>query len=209
MPFPDGHYPNCFMGTYRIRPSSVIPRRVGIFRPVVSHRKAASASVRPRKGDVSFNVSKLKANNMTDNFDSFISNLQEKIFAETREAFGEAGFRRWRHPLYRGRLSDADAHAQVTGKCGDTMEIFLKFENDRVCDAAYVTDGCGSSTVCGSFAAEMALGKDPDQLAAITGEAILKEIGRFPEDDRHCAFLAAETIQEALSRYMTARCKKR
>jgi nitrogen fixation NifU-like protein len=139
---------------------------------------------------------------MADNFDAFVENLQEQIFDETREAFGEAGFQRWRNPLYRGPLNAPDAHARVKGTCGDTMQIFLKFENDRVCDAAYLTDGCGSSTVCGSFAAEMAIGRNPDELVEITGDAILEKLGRFPEEDRHCAFLAAETLQEALSRYM-------
>lgn len=140
---------------------------------------------------------------MTDKIDAFVAELQEQIFAETREAFGEAGFERWRNPLYRGPLNDADSHARVKGTCGDTMEIFLKFDaHDRVCDAAYLTDGCGSSTVCGSFAAEMTLGRTPDELTEITGEAVLEKIGRFPDDDQHCAFLAAATIQEALSLYM-------
>lgn len=140
---------------------------------------------------------------MNDNFDVFVEKLQEQIFDETRQAFGEAGFQRWRSPLYRGPLSNADSHARVTGDCGDTMQIFLKFEDNRVCDAAYLTDGCGSSTVCGSFAAEMALGKTPDELTDITGNAILEKIGTFPEEDQHCAFLAATTVQEALRRYMT------
>ena len=139
---------------------------------------------------------------MADNLDAFVENLQQRIFDETREAFGEAGFQRWRNPLYRGPLDAPDAHAQVKGNCGDTMQIFLKFENDRVCDAAYLTDGCGSSTVCGSFAAEMAIGKTADELIEITGDAILEKLGRFPEEDRHCAFLAADTLQEALNRYM-------
>lgn len=43
------------------------------------------------------------------------------------------------------------------------------------------------------------------ELMNITGEAILEKIGRFPEEDRHCAFLAAETLQEALNQYMLAR----
>jgi NifU-like protein involved in Fe-S cluster formation len=139
---------------------------------------------------------------MTDKIDAFVAELQEQIFAETREAFGEAGFQRWRNPLFRGPLADADSHARVKGTCGDTMEIFLKFDNDRVSDAAYLTDGCGSSTVCGSFAAEMTLGKTPDELPDITGEAILEKIGRFPEEDQHCAFLAATTVQEAFRQYM-------
>jgi len=140
---------------------------------------------------------------MTDKLDEFVQNLQQQIFDETREAFGEAGFQRWRNPLYRGPLADADSHARITGECGDTMEMFLKFSDDRVCDAAYLTDGCGSSTVCGSFAAEMAIGKTPDELTDITGDAVLEKLGTFPEEDRHCAFLAAATVQEALNLYMS------
>lgn len=138
-----------------------------------------------------------------DNFDSFVESLQEEIFEDTRKAYGEIGFQRWRNPLYHGRMDKPDAHAKVTGTCGDTMEIFLKFENNRVKDASYVTDGCGSSTVCGSFAAEMALQKNPDELTDITGEAILNKLGTFPEEDEHCAYLAAETLQAALHIYMT------
>ncbi len=140
---------------------------------------------------------------MSDNFDAFIDKLQQQVFDETRDAFGEAGFQRWRHPLYNGRLENPDSHARITGKCGDTMEIFLIFENGHVKSAAYTTDGCGSSTICGSFTAEMAFGKTPDELAEITGEKVLEKIGTFPEEDRHCAFLAAETLQAALSQYMT------
>lgn len=141
---------------------------------------------------------------MNDRFDAFVDNLQAQIFDEAREAFGEAGFQRWRNPLFRGPLADADAVGTVTGACGDTMEMYLKFENGRVKAAAYRTDGCGSSTVCASFAAEMAHGCTPEALTDITGEAILEKIGRFPEEDHHCAFLAAETIQEALNGYMRA-----
>ena len=71
-----------------------------------------------------------------------------------------------------------------------------------------MTDGCGASTVCGSFAAEIVHGKTPDELTEITGETILKTIGRFPKENEHCAFLAAETIQEALQKYMTRQMKK-
>lgn len=110
-----------------------------------------------------------------DKFDLFIENLQEQIFEDTKRAYGEAGFQRWRNPIYQGRMKNSDAHAKITGQCGDTMEIFLKFENNRVMDASFVTDGCGSSSLCGSFAVEMALRKNPDELTDITGEAILKK----------------------------------
>ena len=137
-----------------------------------------------------------------DDFDSFVNNLQEQIFNEAREAYGEKGFHRWRNPRYNGKMAIYDGHARITGECGDTMEIFLKFENDRVKQASYFTDGCAASSICGSFAAQLAMGKDPDELTDINGDAVLKEIGRLPEADKHCAVLAAATLQEALSNYM-------
>ena len=93
-------------------------------------------------------------------------------------------------------------HAKVKGKCGDSIEIFLKFENNRITQASFLTDGCGPSFVCGSYAAEMAIGKDPDELVGITGEVILEKLGGLPEENEHCAFLAAESLQEALNDYM-------
>lgn len=142
---------------------------------------------------------------MRPDFDAVVKELQGKIFDEAKDALGEEGFQRWRNPLYNGKLENADSHARITGKCGDTMEVFLIFEGDRVKRASFITDGCGSSTVCGSFAVEMAIGKSTDQLCEITGEKILERLGRFPKEDEHCAFLASETLQEALNNYMTSR----
>jgi nitrogen fixation NifU-like protein len=139
---------------------------------------------------------------MKDKLDQFVDELQNRIFEETRQAYGELGFERWRNPLYRGALPDADGYGRVTGTCGDTMQIFLKIENDRVKVASFLTDGCGSSTVCGSLAAELALGKTTEELTDISGDDILQILGGFPEEDRHCAFLAAETLQEALGDYV-------
>ena len=139
---------------------------------------------------------------MDNDFEAFVENMQQQVFVEAKDAFGEAGFQRWCHPLYNGRMENPDSHARITGKCGDTMEIFLCFENGRVKTATYVTDGCGSSTICGSFTAEMAIGKTPDELLGITGKKVLEKIGTFPEEDQHCAFLAAETLQAALDQYM-------
>ena len=137
-----------------------------------------------------------------NNFDQFMNDLQERIFDEAREAYGEKGFNRWRNPRFNGRMESADSFARVTGDCGDSIEIYLQIEDHWITDASYFTDGCGSSNICGSFAAELAIGKDLDAVADIDGEAVLNAIGRLPSDDRHCADLAAAALQEALSRYM-------
>ena len=77
------------------------------------------------------------------------------------------------------------------------MEIYLKFRDGVVQKATYFTDGCGSSALCGSFAAELAMGRNPDEVCRITGADVLKELGTSPKDEEHCAALAAETDEEA------------
>jgi len=143
-----------------------------------------------------------------NDLDEFVSELQEQIYQETKEAYGEEGFERWLNMRYMGRMPDPDGYARLTGTCGDTMEIFLKFEDGRVKEASFLTDGCGSSAVCGSFAAEMAIGKTPDELLEITGEAILEKLGGLPKEEEHCAYLAGETMQEALNDYMAKQVKQ-
>ena len=145
---------------------------------------------------------------MSDSLDDFVQDLQEQIFEETKAAYGEIVYQRWRNPLYMGKMENSDAHAHVKGECGDTIEIFLKFKNDRIKEASFLTDGCGPSAVCGSFAAEMSIGKSPDEILEIAGEAILKKLGGLPEEDRHCAFLAAATLQEVLNTYMIGKTFK-
>jgi nitrogen fixation protein NifU and related proteins len=146
---------------------------------------------------------------MTDSLDDFIQEIQHQINEETKEAYGQAAFERWLRPQYMGAMDNPDGYGHVAGSCGDTIEIFLRFEEDKVKGATFRTDGCGSSQVCGSFAAELALGKKPDELAEISGETILEALGGLPEEDRHCALLAAETLQEALDDYMRKQSRKK
>lgn len=134
--------------------------------------------------------------------DVFIDGLQDEILAEAKEAFGDKGFDRWRNPQFCGAMEDADSHAALTGTCGDTMEIFLKMEDDRVIQASYRTDGCSSSSICGSFAAELSIGKRAGEILDMSGKTILKETGRFPKEEEHCAHLAITTLKEAVNLYM-------
>jgi nitrogen fixation NifU-like protein len=141
-------------------------------------------------------------------FEELVQQLQNQSFEDARSAFGEKGFNRWRNPQYHGLMEDADSHARIRGGCGDTMEIFLKFEDNRVQKASYVTDGCGSSALCGSFTAELAHGKSPEELFELSPDDILETIGTFPEKDGHCAKLSILTLHEALNVYLIKQATK-
>lgn len=139
---------------------------------------------------------------MSDGVEDFVQDLKEQMFEETKKAYGEIAFERWLNPVFIGPMKDPDGYACLRGGCGDTMEFFLKFEDNRVLEASFQTGGCGSSTVCGSFAAEMAVGKKPDEIKKITGEDVVHKLGNIPKDDEHLAFLAVETLQSALNDYL-------
>jgi len=145
---------------------------------------------------------------MEEGIDDFVSELKKQIVAEMKESYGQKAYQRWQNPEYMGSMKDSDGSACLKGVCGDTMELFLKFEGEKVKEASFKTDGCGSSQVCGSVAAELALGKSPDEILEVTGEMIMEELDGLPADDAHCAFFVAETLQEALNDYMVKQTKE-
>lgn len=102
-----------------------------------------------------------------------------------------------------GTMDEPDVVALATGKCGDSMKISLKFDRDRVVDAKYWTNGCRSSNECGAAATRLALNRTPEEIVDIDYRAIHDEVGGLPEDDWHCATLAAGVLQESLRIYMT------
>ena len=134
--------------------------------------------------------------------DDFIDKLQEQIFKETREAYGEEVFSRWQNPRFMGRITNASSVGRVTGTCGDSMAIYLRIENDHIQRASFFTNGCGASVACGSMAVELATGKQIDDALCIGGDTILEALGGLPEEESHCAYLSAETLMAAIHEWM-------
>ncbi len=99
-------------------------------------------------------------------------------------------------------LDHPDGTARITGSCGDTMEIGLRFRGDRVVKASHWTDGCAYSLNCVCRAADLAVGKRPDEILEIDADLIRRSVGGLPSDHLHCARLAEETLQAALEDYM-------
>lgn len=145
---------------------------------------------------------------MGDVFHKSDEDINEKNLDETEGTQLQMDFYNWLNSLQWKTNGTPDGHACLTGKCGETIEIFLKFDGERVKEAAYLTNGCISSKVCAALAANMARGKTPDEITEITAQSILEQLGEFPKGEEHCAFLAAETLQEALHRCMLKESKK-
>ena len=145
---------------------------------------------------------------MKDRSDKMDKEIQELLIKHAKEAYGEAVFERMTNPRYMGIIIDADAFGQVKGSCGDTVVIYLKFEDGRVKNAAFQTNGCGATIACGSYAAELVRGKAPEDIPDITGDFILDYCGGVPEEKEHCAILAADALHEAAKKYLSKQASK-
>jgi nitrogen fixation NifU-like protein len=108
------------------------------------------------------------------------------------------GIYAWLNP----RLADPDSEASVTGSCGDTMELRLKFRANRVSETSHWTNGCVFSLNCIVAAADLAKGKTPEALLDVMPENIVDSIGGLATDHMHCATLAVATLKEAVNDYM-------
>ncbi|OPY89896.1 MAG: NifU-like protein [Syntrophus sp. PtaU1.Bin208] len=96
-------------------------------------------------------------------------------------------------------MKNPDGIAKVTGSCGDTMEIALKFNGPRVEDVHCWTDGCAISKMCVETVGMLARGKTVPELKKIDTSAILERVGNLPDTHMHCAVLAETTLIKAVS----------
>ena len=64
-----------------------------------------------------------------------------------------------------------------------------------------MTDGCVTTIAAGSMVTEMAKGKPVDEAIQIGQQDLLESLGGLPEESRHCALLASNTLKEAIIDY--------
>lgn len=142
---------------------------------------------------------------MSDDFDEGIEEIKASTLEDSRKA--KEVIEKWLN--YMGEMEDAQGHARITGPCGDTVEMFLRIENDKVADARFTTDGCLSTIAAGSVACELAIGRAVKGAFKISKEIILESLGGLPEDSLHCALLASSTLKEALTDYLGSKKESR
>jgi len=122
--------------------------------------------------------------------------------ADARKIYSETVIDHAMNPRNLGTMPDADGFARVTGPCGDTMEIWLKVMDGIIIQATFYTDGCGTSIASGSMVAEMAKGKSITEAQKIGQQNVLDALGGLPDENEHCALLAANTLREAVRDYI-------
>jgi nitrogen fixation NifU-like protein len=135
---------------------------------------------------------------MTSSWEQF----EELIKAEMRKRFSEIAIEHSMNPRNMGDIENADGFAVVTGPCGDTMKMWITVKDDKIKEASFLTDGCGTTIASGSMVTELSKGKSIAEAYEIDQKRVLDALEGLPEESEHCALLASNTLKEVLNNYL-------
>ncbi len=139
----------------------------------------------------------------SDNFDDFVENLQKEIIEKEKEEYNEYIVELFHNPKNWGKPSENDITVSqtYTGSCGDTMNFFLKIENDIITNAKFITDGCGASVATASQTTMLIEGKTLKYAENLSPEEVDKALRGLPDNHKHCAELSVRTLRKAIKKY--------
>ena len=106
----------------------------------------------------------------------------------------------YKNPRGHGVIEDADAEAEGQNPlCGDEVAIFVSFDGDRIDDVKFRGRGCAISQAATSMLMEMIKGRSADEVASMSKDDLLDEVGIPLTPVRmKCALLGLTTLKLAL-----------
>jgi nitrogen fixation NifU-like protein len=138
-------------------------------------------------------------------FDGPPADLQMPVIQQKHTLYSAKLLAEADYPRNVGRMDSPDAQATVLGWCGDTMEIYLGLEQDRIRGATFMTDGCGPSLACGSVLTTLIQGMTLEQANQFGSSDLRAALDGMPEESAHCADLAVNTLHKAIADYHHSR----
>ncbi|MFX1388364.1 MAG: iron-sulfur cluster assembly scaffold protein [Promethearchaeota archaeon] len=136
-------------------------------------------------------------------FDQFVNKLQKEIINKELEQYNKYVVKLFHNPKNWGKPPEDEIsvwHA-YEGSCGDTMQFFLKINDNVIQKANFITDGCGATVAAGCQTTLMIEGKTIDFAENLTPEDIENALQGLPEDHQHCAELAIRTLKHSIEKY--------
>jgi nitrogen fixation NifU-like protein len=81
---------------------------------------------------------------------------------------------------YMGTLIDADQCSEMVGSCGDTMEVYLKVEDNIIQDVRYQVMGCAGAVSAAMAAVDIVKGKTISEAKALTDGDVFRLLQEIP-----------------------------
>jgi nitrogen fixation NifU-like protein len=141
----------------------------------------------------------------TTDLDRMVAELQSEIVEQERALYSDKVIEEAHSPRNLGRMPEPDTRGLVQSWCGDTMEIYLRLNGERIEKAIFMTNGCGATLACGSMLTQMVTGVTLEEASEIRPGDLLSALDGLPKENVHCAELAVSTLQNAIFNWRAAR----
>ena len=102
---------------------------------------------------------------------------------------------------YNKRIDNSDGYGQSTSECGDTVEMFLTVQGEKIVSVSLDIDGCINTNACSNAVALMAEGTKVAQAWGITPLKVINYLETLPPHEIHCAELAVSALHKALVKF--------
>lgn len=86
-------------------------------------------------------------------------------------------------------------------KCGDSLTIYIKVEDNIIKDISFLVFGCTAAIATSSMITEMAKGKTIEEAEAITEKQLIEALDGLPKSKLHCSVLGVKGLRAAIEDY--------
>jgi len=110
-----------------------------------------------------------------------------------------------RNPINYGEIENHDVTFHDSNPlCGDSIDIDMKIDEDKVTDIKFHGKGCAICMACSSILTEITKGKSIDEVRAIEKNDVLSELGleHLQAVRIKCALLSLKVLKSALYTYI-------
>jgi nitrogen fixation NifU-like protein len=141
---------------------------------------------------------------MNNDFKDYVDKLQKKIIAEDIKNHNEKIVNLFYNPINWGKPSKKEITVFEERRGGPKryfLGLYLKIEKDTIIKANFVTDGCGVMVATGSQTTLLIENKPINFAENLKPDDIDKALMGLPREEKHCAYLAIETLKNVLNKY--------
>ena len=128
--------------------------------------------------------------------------LQDYLDSEMEKFYSKKTIHYFKNPVNFGRMDNPHGKAILKGGCGDTMEIYLKIQEEVIRKIRFYSDGCGVTLACGSAITDLVKEKSLQDALKISPDCLIKWLDGLPRDGIHCAILSVCTLHLAIADYL-------
>jgi len=123
-----------------------------------------------------------------------------ELSSSARVLYSDAVRERWRHPRFRGTVTDANALAEdVNPLCGDRVRITARLGHDRVQTLRFTGDSCAICSASADVLAELVEGHTVSEALGVESADILETLGTDVRPTRmRCVTLPLSVLHMAL-----------